>query len=88
MVWFLAFLCVVLATLLAISLYFLNRCTTIIFNIVESIEESLETLEVSYRNIAEILKTPVGSDDPFIRSVVEEIKRSHDAILFVANILS
>jgi hypothetical protein len=38
--------------------------------------------------VFEILQTPVGSDDPLVRSVVDEIKRSHDAILVVAQTLS
>jgi hypothetical protein len=54
----------------------------------DAVEESLKVLERSYQGVGAILETPVGSDDPYIKAVVSEIKRSHDAVLIVANLLT
>jgi hypothetical protein len=52
------------------------------------IDESLDILDVSYKNISRVFDVPLGGDDPFVRRVIEEIKKSHDAILLVANKIS
>lgn len=88
MIWFLATLCFVLAGLLATSLFYLNRFTTLVFRMEEEIENSLDDLDKSYGRIGQILEIPVGSDDPFVKAVIDEIKRAQHAVLTVAQNLS
>lgn len=77
-----------LLALLVVSCVYLYRFMQIIMNYEDAIEESLEVLDNAYGNIAKVLEIPVGSDDPFVRTVISEIKRSHDAVLSVANKLT
>ena len=51
----------------------------------DAINESLDVLNTSYVNIGKVLETPIGSDDPYIKGVINEIKRSQEAILVIAN---
>jgi phosphate uptake regulator len=52
----------------------------------EDVEESLDILDKSYFNIANILNEGfVASDDPIVKKVLNNIKSGHDAILLVAN---
>lgn len=88
MEYFLGFLVLLLSVALGFSLYFLVKCGRMLINMTDAIAQSLDTLDASYNAIGEILKTPVGSDDPFIRDVIEEISRSQRAILVVANLLT
>lgn len=85
MIWFLSILCVILVGLLATSLYYLYRFATLVFRIEDEIEESLDILDSCYGRISQVLEVPVGSDDPFVKTVVDEIKRAQEAILLVAN---
>lgn len=76
---------VILLILLCIAGYYLYRFANTILRTEDAVEESIKILNVSYGNIGKILETPVGSDDPFVKSVVNEIKRAQDAVLVVAN---
>lgn len=88
MIIFLTILCIILAIALGVAILFLYRIGVVVLNITEEIAECLDILDDSYRKIAEILKTPVMMDDPFVRGVVDEIKKSKNAILVVANKLT
>lgn len=88
MIWFLGILCLVLSILLVISVRYNLKLAMLIFAIEEEIEASLTMLDRCYNRVGQILEIPVGSDDPLVRSVVDEIKRSQDAILLIANKLS
>ncbi len=81
-------LCLVLIVLLTISVRYNLKTGELILNIEEEIESSLEILDNSYFKISKILEMPIGCDDPWVISVVEEIKRSHDSILLIANKLT
>ena len=54
----------------------------------EAIEESLDLLDESYSKINEILQRPLFYDSMEVKRVLLEIKRSHSAVLLVANKLT
>ena len=49
---------------------------------------SLDTLDIKYKRISEILETPVFFDSVEVRQVISEIRASHEAILLIANKLT
>lgn len=49
------------------------------------IDESLTMLENSYVNIARASKTPVLSDEPFVKKLMSDISAAKDAVVLVMN---
>ena len=88
MVWFFGFLSLVLFALLVTALYYLARTGKIVLIMIDTIQEQMSVFDDAYMRIGKILETPVGSDDPFIRSVIEEIKNVQRSLLVLANKLS
>lgn len=86
--WFFGFLSLFLAVLLAVAGFYLFRCGKIILIMMDTIQESMQIFDQAYARVGAILETPVGSDDPFIRGVIDEIKNVQHAILVVANKLT
>ena len=68
--------------------YKLYKFSIIILTIEESLEESLDILNEKYRKINKILNIPIFFDSIEVRSVVNDIKDCHSAILLVANKLT
>ena len=66
----------------------LYEFSTLILKIEESIEESLDMLQERYRLLNEILQKPIFFDSIEVRTAVEAIKGSHQAILLIANKLT
>lgn len=64
------------------------RFGRIIIEIEDAIEESLDVLDTQYNSISQILEKPIFFDSPEVRQTIENIGRSRDAILYVANILA
>jgi len=60
----------------------------VVENVDEQVEQSLDILDVSYRNIDHAAKLEVLSNEPAIREVMEDIRRARNAILLVANKVS
>ena len=85
MIWFLTILCLVLIAALGVSLFYLYKFANVVIAIEDVIEDCTDTLDSCYFNVGQILEIPVGSDDPFVKSVISEIRRSQQAILVVAN---
>ena len=81
MLTFFIILCCLLFILLCISIYFLIRFIRILFNIEENMQQSVDILEESHNVINEILQRPLFFDSPEVRSVLERIKASQEAIL-------
>lgn len=81
----LSILSFVLTVVLGISLYYNYRFGKIIVQIEDALETSLDVLDERYASISEVLKTPLFYDSPQVRKVVEDLKDSRDAILYVAN---
>ena len=84
--WF--WLSVVLVILLVVSLYYLWKFANIVLETQHSIESCLDILDDRYRAVSEILEIPIFFDSVEVRRCVDEIKKSRDAILVVANILT
>lgn len=84
----LSILCALLMGALGVAVFYLLRLGRATLVYVDRIEKCLDTLNASYAEISVILQTPVGSDDPIVRSVVSSIKKAHDSILVVAQTLS
>ena len=78
----------ILFLLLCASFYYNFKFGIIILNLQESIEESLDILDEKYSSISKILETPVFFDSLEVRSVLDDIGRSRDAILYIAGRLS
>jgi hypothetical protein len=74
-----------LAIALTISLVTLLRLSKFIFELEDNVEEALDVLDQRHKKINDILQVPVTSDDPMIRSIINEIKLAREAILLVAN---
>ena len=79
---------VVLVVILAVSSYYLWKFANIILETQDSIESCLDILDERYRAVSAILEIPIFFDSIEVRKCVDEIKRSRDAILVVANILT
>lgn len=75
----------VLLVLLIVCAYYLFKFAVILIRVEDSIEESLDVLDERYKRMNEILQTPIFFDSMEVRACVDEIKKSRDAILFVAN---
>tara|TARA_A100001011_G_scaffold392199_2_gene479246 strand:+ start:270 stop:578 length:309 start_codon:yes stop_codon:yes gene_type:complete len=75
----------VLFLLLCVSLYYNYRFATIILKIEDSLEVSLNKLDIRYASISKILEIPLFYDSPQIRQVIDDIRASRDSILEVAN---
>ncbi len=51
----------------------------------EIIEECLDTIDSSYKNVGRILQLPLASNDSKVVQIHKELKRVHDNLLSVAN---
>ena len=75
-------------SLLLIACYYCFRFAMTILNVQDAIEASLEVLDERYNSMTKILETPLFYDSPEIRRVLEDIKVSRDAVLYIANELT
>jgi hypothetical protein len=73
---------------LCVSLYYLFKFSLILIRVEDSIEDSLDILDERYKKMTEILEIPVFFDSIEVRNCIAEIRKSRDAILFVANSLT
>jgi hypothetical protein len=79
---------VIIVGLLALSIYFNIKHAMIILEIQDSIEKCLDILDLEYSKMNEIINTPVFFDSVEVRHVINQIKRSYDSLLIVANTLT
>ena len=75
-------------SLLMVSFFYLWKFATVILNIQDSIEVSLDILDDRYKAMSEILEIPIFFDSMEVRRCVAEIKKSREAILYVANVMT
>tara|TARA_B000000557_G_scaffold98402_1_gene79640 strand:- start:93 stop:308 length:216 start_codon:yes stop_codon:yes gene_type:complete len=59
-----------------------------ILRVQESVENSLDKIDLQYSAITEVLNRPLFYDSPEIKSVMEGVSNTRNAILEVANVLS
>jgi len=81
----LSILSFVLFVCLCFSAYYNYKFAKIIIQMEDALEASLDILDERYASITEVLQTPLFYDSPQVRRVVEDLKKSRDAILYVAN---
>lgn len=75
------------AALVVVSL-FAYRSAMAILRVQDAIEESLDVLDKRYESISKILKIPLFYDSPEIKRAVDDIRKSREAVLYVANQLT
>ena len=74
--------------LLCVSLYYNYRFATTILRVEDAVTLSLDELDERYYNLSEILQIPVFYDSPQVRQVMDDIRKSRDSVLYVANQLA
>ena len=68
--------------------YYAVKFALILLKMEDAIEQSLDTLDERYSSISKVLQVPLFYDSPEIRKVLRDIKKSQEAILRVANVLT
>lgn len=71
--------------MLALSAYYNYKFGRSLIRMEDALESSLDTLDVRYESISQVLEIPLFSDSPQIRQVVNDIKLCRESILYVAN---
>ena len=74
--------------LLVMSMYYNYKFARTLIRMEDAVEKSLDELDQRYFDITQILEIPVFYDSPQIRQVIEDIRKSRDSILYVANQLA
>jgi hypothetical protein len=74
--------------LLLISFFYLWKFATLVLDVQDSIEVSLDVLDKRYKAMSEILEIPIFFDSMEVRKCIAEIKKSREAILYVANVMT
>lgn len=67
---------------------FINRSIQLMNKVDElgdQVNESLDLLDSCHHKISKVLETPVGSDDPTVRELLNDIRDARHAILLIAN---
>ncbi|MBT7912544.1 hypothetical protein HN588_01395 [Candidatus Bathyarchaeota archaeon] len=73
---------------LIISLRYNWRFAQIILYVEDSVEESLDVLDMSYNELSKLADKEIFFDSPEVRQAVGTIQASREAVLFVANTLA
>jgi len=73
---------------IAIMSHYTYKMALAMLRVQDAVEESLDVLDKRYESISKILKIPLFYDSPEIKKTVEDIRRSRDAILYVAKQLT
>ncbi|MAE82835.1 MAG: hypothetical protein CMB80_08885 [Flammeovirgaceae bacterium] len=78
----------VLIIFLIISAFYIVRFGTIIIQVQDAIEESLDLLDERYASMQRIIETPLFHDSPEIRKVLNDIRMTRDSIITIADSLT
>lgn len=81
-------LSVLLVASIAIGVWATSRLTNLVYDLEEQVEESLDIIDTSYREIGRVLDTPVFYDDPVVKQTLTSIKKAHSGLLLIANKIS
>jgi hypothetical protein len=71
-----------------LSLFYAIRFGLILLRLQDAIEESLDVIDEKYKSMSEILERPLFYDSPEVRKIVQDIRGTRSAILYIANTLS
>jgi hypothetical protein len=78
----------ILTILLGVSIYCNVKLGMTVLKIQDSIEESLDILDERYASISKVLEIPIFYDSAEIKSVLQDIDKSRDSVLYIANLLT
>ena len=70
---------------LGFSVYMNYKLSRHVLNLEDRVEESLDILDEVYERMAYIASTPLMSDEPLIKDMINAIKGARDSILLIAN---
>lgn len=88
MIWALLVIITLETVAIAIMSHYTYKMALAMLRVQDAVEESLDVLDKRYESISKILKIPLFYDSPEIKKTVEDIRRSRDAILYVAKQLT
>jgi hypothetical protein len=88
LIWVLSFIVILETVALTVTSYYTYKMALAMLRVQDAVEESLDVLDKRYESISKILKIPLFYDSPEIKKTVEDIRRSRDAILYVAKQLT
>ena len=77
-----------LTVLCAVACRYAYRFAIIILNVQEDIESSLDELDESFKSLNTILEKPIFFDSVEVRSCINEIKKTRDVIVRIAERLT
>ncbi|MAH43938.1 hypothetical protein CL614_09545 [archaeon] len=87
MIWLIATI-ILLVLLLSVSFFYIVKFGTIVINVQDVIEESLDLLDQRYESIYKVLQTPLFYDSPEIRQVLHDIEATRHTIVDIATALT
>jgi len=82
------FFIILLCVLLGVSLRYNIKFGLIILRVQDSIEESLDLLDIKYMSLSKILEKPIFFDSIEVRQAVDEIRATQELLLYIANRLA
>jgi hypothetical protein len=88
LIWALLVIIMLETVAIAIMSHYTYKMALAMLRVQDAVEESLDVLDKRYESISKILKIPLFYDSPEIKKTVEDIRRSRDAILYVAKQLT
>lgn len=81
------FFIIILCILLGISIRYNIKFGLIILRVQDTIEESLDLLDIKYMSLSKILEKPIFFDSIEVRQTVDEIRSTQELLLYIANCL-
>ena len=84
----LSVICALLLLGTSVLAFYVYKFGVTILKVEDAVEECLDILDERYASISEVLEIPLFDDSPQIKTVHTDIKRSREAILNIANVLT
>jgi hypothetical protein len=81
-------LSLLLVAAIAAGIWATSRLSNLVYDLEEQVEESLDIIDTSYREIGKVLDTPVFYDDPVVKQTLTSLKKAHSGLLLIANKIS
>ena len=82
------FFIILLCVLLGVSLRYNIKFGLTILRVQDSIEESLDLLDIKYMSLSKILEKPIFFDSIEVRQTVDEIRATQELLLYISNRLA
>ena len=71
-----------------LAMFYVYKFAIVILKIEDALEVSLDLLDERYSSITKVLEIPLFADSPEIKQVHNDIKKTRESILEIANILT